>query len=119
MIGNTSSEATAKQFLPLLLDEHHRLGRRPRRTYKEALERSTHDHAPTYGSMSILVEGGSGGYLMSPFRSPPHQPSLGASLQPSFPWSRDRVQNHLISATPCSQGDQSPKRLTILTMPTA
>ena len=39
----------AQQFLSQLLDEHHRLDRggRPRRTYKEALERFTHDYLPT------------------------------------------------------------------------
>jgi hypothetical protein len=45
----TTSKATAQQFLAQLLDEHHRLDRggRPRRTYKEALERFTHDYLLT------------------------------------------------------------------------
>jgi integrase len=47
--AHTASKATAQQFLAQLLDEHHRLDRggRPRRTYKEALERFTHDYLPT------------------------------------------------------------------------
>jgi hypothetical protein len=46
---HTSSKATAQQFLAQLLDEHGRLDRggRPMRTYKEALERFTHDYLPT------------------------------------------------------------------------
>jgi hypothetical protein len=44
----TASKATAQQFLAQLLDENRRLdhGGRPRRTYKEALERFTH-YMPT------------------------------------------------------------------------
>jgi integrase/recombinase XerD len=47
--AHTTSKATAQQFLAGLLDEHHRLDRggRPRRTYKEALERFTYDYLPT------------------------------------------------------------------------
>jgi len=47
--AHTSSKNTAQQFLAQLLEEHHRLGRggRPRRTYKEALERFTVDYLPT------------------------------------------------------------------------
>jgi integrase/recombinase XerD len=47
--AHTTSKATAQQFLAQLLDEHGRLDRggRPRRTYREALERFTHDYLPT------------------------------------------------------------------------
>jgi integrase/recombinase XerD len=47
--AHTASKATAQQFLAQLLEEHRRLDRggRPRRTYKEALERFTHDYLPT------------------------------------------------------------------------
>ena len=47
--AHTTSKATAQQFLGQLLDEHRRLDRggRPRRTYKESLERFTHDYLPT------------------------------------------------------------------------
>ncbi len=47
--AHTTSKATAQQFLGQLLDEHRRLDRggRPRRTYKEALYRFTHDYLPT------------------------------------------------------------------------
>jgi hypothetical protein len=47
--AHTTSKATAQQFLACLLDEHHRLDRggRPRRSYKEALERFTYDYLPT------------------------------------------------------------------------
>jgi integrase/recombinase XerD len=47
--AHTTSKATAQQFLAGLLDEHHRLDRggRPRRTYKESLERFTYDYLPT------------------------------------------------------------------------
>ena len=43
--AHTSPKNTAQQFLAQLLEEHHRLGRggRPRRTYKEALERRSYD----------------------------------------------------------------------------
>jgi hypothetical protein len=46
--AHTTSKVTAQQFLAGLLDEHHRLDRggRPRRTYKEALERFTYDYLP-------------------------------------------------------------------------
>jgi integrase len=47
--AHTTSKSTAQQFLAGLLDEHHRLDRggRPRRTYKEALERFSYDYLPT------------------------------------------------------------------------
>lgn len=47
--AHITSKATAQQFLAHLLDEHRRLDRggRPRRTYKESLERFTHDYLPT------------------------------------------------------------------------
>jgi hypothetical protein len=47
--ARTTCKTTARRFLAHLLDEHHRLDRggRPRRTYKEALERFTHDYRPT------------------------------------------------------------------------
>jgi integrase/recombinase XerD len=47
--AHTASKATAQQFLGQLLDEHRRLDRggHRRRTYKEALERFTHDYLPT------------------------------------------------------------------------
>ena len=47
--AHTSSKATAQQFLAQLLEEHRRLDRggRLRRTYKEALERFSHDYMPT------------------------------------------------------------------------
>jgi integrase/recombinase XerD len=47
--AHTTSKATAQQFLAGLLDEHRRLDRggNPRRTYKEALERFSHDYLPT------------------------------------------------------------------------
>jgi integrase/recombinase XerD len=47
--AHTTSKATAQQFLAQLLDEHRRLDRdgRPRRSYREALERFSHDYLPT------------------------------------------------------------------------
>jgi len=47
--AHTASKATAQKFLAQLLDENGRLDRggRVRRTYKEALERFTHDYLPT------------------------------------------------------------------------
>ena len=47
--AHSTSKATAQQFLAQLLDEHGRLDRggRPRRTYKEALDRFTQDYLPT------------------------------------------------------------------------
>lgn len=47
--AHTTVKGTAQQFLGQLLDEHRRLDRggRPRRTYKESLERFTHDYLPT------------------------------------------------------------------------
>ena len=52
--GHTISKATAQQFLAGLLDEHRRLDRGgcPRRTYKEALERSTYDYMPEPGTQT-------------------------------------------------------------------
>jgi hypothetical protein len=47
--AHATLEATARQFLAQLLDQHRRLDRsgRPRRTCQKALERFTHDCLPT------------------------------------------------------------------------
>jgi integrase len=47
--AHTTSRAIAQQYLATVLEEHRRLDRggRPRRTYKEALERFAHDYLPS------------------------------------------------------------------------